>query len=115
VLLALYELADAADVDLEISSLWRPSKSDAFSWHSQGLGQAADITAVNGIDIGQWGTFNQRGGAALADGIRRVQAAAAGLPGIRENYGPSRVTQGSAMRFDQLSGHLDHIHLGFRF
>jgi hypothetical protein len=127
-------IAKTADVDLTLSSGRRGSgNSCAASLHN--CGNAVDIKAINGVDVGQGTVANP---AALSL-VTRVQGVSLGMPDVRENYGPlglwNTATPGSA---PQLMGvvqgntsyfapgrrpgawegvwndHQDHVHIGIQ-
>ncbi len=74
------KLADEAGVDLQLSSGYRPGDTG-----NHGRRLAVDISAINGVDIGQGTTANPAARAL----VRRVQDAARAMPEVRENYGPA--------------------------
>ena len=76
-------LAKAADVDLGLTSGRRASGSDCSkSRHDCGL--AFDIGTVNGMLVGS----GEQANAEAFGLVVQVQAAAMGIPNIRENFGP---------------------------
>jgi uncharacterized protein involved in type VI secretion and phage assembly len=86
-------LADESDTDLTLSSGYRPGDDG-----NHGRRLAVDISAINGVDIGQ-GTRANPAAKALVD---KVQAAARNMPEIRENYGPSGLWKAARAGAQQL-------------
>jgi hypothetical protein len=125
---AIQPLADSADVDLTLSS-GRRSGNCAAGASLHNCGNAVDISAINGIDVGQGTVANP----AARDLVTRVQGIAMGMPQVQENFGPLGLfrsfQQGqaqelrggvfggvsffpSAGNYDVWRGHQNHVHIG---
>jgi hypothetical protein len=113
VMLALQQIADAADVDLGINVLTDDIGHDDPR-HSEGL--AVDIGYINGEDIG----YKKSTRSGMSELAKKVQVAAATLSAtldLQMNLGPAGRYSGmdgplsmSARTTDQ---HANHIHFGF--
>lgn len=88
---AAQQLADSADVDLLLSSGRRAQGNDC-SGSRHNCGKAIDISAINGVDIGQGSVVNP----AAAHLIEHVQGVARGMSAVRENYGPAGLFRSNA-------------------
>jgi RHS repeat-associated protein len=124
------EIADAADVDLTLSS-GRRAEGDDCSGSRHNCGLAVDINKINDVSVGgRRGKVNPN----ARDLIDRVQGIALGCPFVRENYGPDGLWKsqdfggtpgfrGGAYQdgsyfadpgaIDLWAPHQNHIHLGF--
>jgi hypothetical protein len=109
------EVADAAGHDLTLSSGLRPGDVG-----NHGRGTAVDVSAIDGVDIGQGDVTNPKAMGLAAD----VQRAANAHPDVREDFGPtglwkaqstgaakSNYNDGSVKRQQLQQAHKDHIHL----
>ena len=108
--LTIQDLADAADVDLTLSSGFRDFTSCVRTLHA--CGTAVDINRINGTRVDE----------ASSDLVERVQSAARGFSDVQENLGPQglfgspRAGEPQYMFFNEelQNRHLNHIHIGFR-
>lgn len=112
---AAQRLADIADVDLQLSSGFRPGDRGNHGRHL-----AVDINEINGIDIG-YQTFANAAARCL---VGHVQAVVRSMQEIRENFGPAGLwkastpggsqvnyNNGSAKRRGLQRAHMNHIHI----
>jgi hypothetical protein len=114
----IQEIADAAGVDLQLSSGLRLGERG-----NHGAGRAVDINAINGIDIG-----TERVTSPMAVPlVEKVQAAAKAHREVRENFGPAGLwksvrrgepqvdfNDGSRNRTKLQRDHMDHIHISIQ-